>query len=235
MTFQRDHHKLIAFVLKALDASFLKQHRCYFGGGTAIVLKEGEYRESVDMDFLVSDVECYRELREVVKKENTLKDLFNSPLPEVIGFQSLKVDQYGIRSRLKILNQNLKFEIIHEGRIKFDAPKPKDEICGVTTLSVLDLVASKILANSDRWADEGVFSRDLLDLAMMTVSKKMFYTALEKAQKAYGKSSAQDLKKAIQKIKQNPDYLTRCCQVLAMSPSPVEVWQKIKRIERWVS
>ena len=29
------------------------------------------------------------------------------------------------------------------------------------------MTASKLLANSDRWADDGVFSRDLIDLAML--------------------------------------------------------------------
>ncbi|MBM3349738.1 MAG: nucleotidyl transferase AbiEii/AbiGii toxin family protein, partial [Betaproteobacteria bacterium] len=31
-------------------------HQCFFGGGTAITLRHGEYRESVDIDFLISDV-----------------------------------------------------------------------------------------------------------------------------------------------------------------------------------
>ena len=58
--FSRKHHQKIHQILQALDARFLKQYQCYFGGGTAIVLRPGEYRESVDIDFLVSDIEFYR-------------------------------------------------------------------------------------------------------------------------------------------------------------------------------
>lgn len=36
----------IASVLEALDAGLLADSRCYFGGGTAIALRYGEYRES---------------------------------------------------------------------------------------------------------------------------------------------------------------------------------------------
>jgi len=32
------------------------------------------------------------------------------------------------------------------------------------------MATSKLLANSDRWADEGVFNRDVIDLAMMQPS-----------------------------------------------------------------
>lgn len=49
--FSRPHHQRIHEVLLALDANFLREHQCYFGGGTAIVLQHDEYRESMDMAF----------------------------------------------------------------------------------------------------------------------------------------------------------------------------------------
>lgn len=58
--FKREHHQKISEVLKRLDAKILADHACYFGGGTAIALMHGEYRESVDIDFLVSDLDKYR-------------------------------------------------------------------------------------------------------------------------------------------------------------------------------
>lgn len=51
--FTRPHHQQIAKVLESLDADLLKQHNCLFAGGTAMAMRYGEYRESVDMDFLV--------------------------------------------------------------------------------------------------------------------------------------------------------------------------------------
>jgi hypothetical protein len=38
-------------VLSALDGDLLREVNCLFGGGTAMALRFGEYRESVDMDF----------------------------------------------------------------------------------------------------------------------------------------------------------------------------------------
>src|SRR6187399_1974979 len=61
--FERPHHRRIAALLGALDADLLAANACWFGGGTAMALRYGEYRESVDIDFLVSEVAGYRELR----------------------------------------------------------------------------------------------------------------------------------------------------------------------------
>ncbi len=49
--FNRPHHQRIAKVLGSLNADLLKQYNCLFAGGTAIALRYGEYRESVDIDF----------------------------------------------------------------------------------------------------------------------------------------------------------------------------------------
>jgi len=54
--FERPYHQRIALVLQALDGSLLRENGCLFGGGTSIALRYGEYRESVDIDFLVSDL-----------------------------------------------------------------------------------------------------------------------------------------------------------------------------------
>ena len=67
--FKRAHHQRIAEVLSGLDGALLKHNRCLFGGGTAIALLHGEYRESVDIDFLVSDLPSYRNLRQLLTAE----------------------------------------------------------------------------------------------------------------------------------------------------------------------
>ncbi len=63
--FERPHHQRIAHVLLSLDGPLLQSHHCLFGGGTAMALRYGEYRESVDIDFLVSDIASYRTLRQL--------------------------------------------------------------------------------------------------------------------------------------------------------------------------
>ena len=67
--FIRPHHQQIAKVLESLDADLLKQHNCLFAGGTAIALRYGEYRESVHIDFLVSDLASYGHLRNLVREQ----------------------------------------------------------------------------------------------------------------------------------------------------------------------
>ncbi|MEO9632426.1 MAG: nucleotidyl transferase AbiEii/AbiGii toxin family protein [Sulfitobacter sp.] len=63
--FQRKHHNDILNALRCLDGDLLLDAECYFGGGTAIVLNLGEYRESVDIDFLCASKEGYRKLRKL--------------------------------------------------------------------------------------------------------------------------------------------------------------------------
>ena len=65
--FNCSHHQRIAKVLETLDGDLLNHDNCFFAGGTAFALRYGEYRESVDMDFLVSEVASYRYLRNLVR------------------------------------------------------------------------------------------------------------------------------------------------------------------------
>ena len=64
--FERPHHRDVALVLQSLDSAALSQRHCYFGGGTAMALRYGEYRESMDIDFMVSDLAGYRDLRQML-------------------------------------------------------------------------------------------------------------------------------------------------------------------------
>ncbi len=56
---RRDHHRRIAEVLLQLDSRLLVERGCLFAGGTAIALRYGECRESVDINFLVFNLEGY--------------------------------------------------------------------------------------------------------------------------------------------------------------------------------
>jgi hypothetical protein len=48
-------------------------------------------------------------------------------------------------------------------------------VCGIATLTPLNMLTSKSLANSDRWNDDGVFNRDVIDLAMMNPSLPAYF------------------------------------------------------------
>jgi hypothetical protein len=145
--FTRAHHQRIHEILLALDAEFLRAHHCYFGGGTAIVLQRDEYRQSVDLDFLVSDLNHYRELRSALQQPDTIARVFGIGRGPITSLPALRADQYGIRTALPMKPSPIKFEIVFEARIHFDTPTPQDQIAGVTTLTQVDLVASQAITS----------------------------------------------------------------------------------------
>ena len=164
--FERPHHRRIATVLQALDADALLANACLFGGGTAMALRFGEYRESVDIGFLVSRVDGYRQLRQRLMGPDGLRAI-TRPGEVLNPSREMRADQYGVRTLLQVEGADIKLEIVLEARIELEAPGPDDRLCGVATLTPLDMATSKLLANADRWSDDGVFSRDVIDLAMM--------------------------------------------------------------------
>lgn len=230
--FKRDHHVRIATVLQSLNSKFLLEKGCYFGGGTAIVLVRDEYRESVDMDFLISNIDGYRQLRQSIKESNSLT-------PITLSHQTLKLsrdiraDQYGIRTMIDIGGVEIKFEIVFEARVSFEKPSLSDNVCGVSTLSAVDMATSKLLANSDRWPDDSVFSRDIIDLAMLELPSAKLKAAVIKATAAYGDSIQKDLKNAIENLKNRSDRLSECMTYLKIDNIPQAVlWERIRALKK---
>ncbi|MCO7218936.1 nucleotidyl transferase AbiEii/AbiGii toxin family protein [Klenkia sp. PcliD-1-E] len=224
--FDRPHHRLVAEVLSRLDADVLTGHRCWFGGGTAIALSCGEYRESVDIDFLVSDQRSYRALRQAVKADG-LSVLATGDLDLV---RPARVDNHGIRAAVRSGGVPIKFEVVLEGRIELDEPPPQQAICGIRTLTRVDQVASKLLANDDRWADRSTFSRDLVDLAMMAPKTTELVAGAEKAVGAYGRSVGASLRSAVEQLRERPQRLDECMRALAMRAPRAVLWQSIRDV-----
>ncbi|MFC4127981.1 nucleotidyl transferase AbiEii/AbiGii toxin family protein [Nocardia rhizosphaerae] len=230
--FEREHHRHIATVLQALDAELLRSNGCLFGGGTAMALRFGEYRESVDIDFLVSDRDGYRALRQRVTGQAGITALARQGAV-LSSARELVADRYGIRTAVRVDDVAIKFEIVLEGRIVLDAPSSADQLCGVATLTPVDMAASKLLANSDRWADTSVYSRDLIDLAMMSPSRDVLRMATAKAAAAYGDSIVRDLSKAVQSLRDRPARLDQCMRALEITTIPkAALWQRIRALSR---
>jgi hypothetical protein len=112
--FKRPEHRIIAKALGLMDREFLTANQCWFGGGTAIVMKLGEYRRSLDVDFLCADADGYRELR-TRATERGVRAFFPEPVEAV---RDLQIDQYGLRTVVRLEGQLITFEIIREGRIE---------------------------------------------------------------------------------------------------------------------
>lgn len=230
--FERPHHQRVALVLQALQAEQLAARGCLFGGDTAIALRYGEFRESLDIDFVVADPDGYRELRQLLTGVDGLKPLWRAGMA-IEQSREVRADQYGIRTFVRVGDTNIKFEIVREARIPLDAPGADDSVCGVATLTPRDLAACKLLANADRWLDDAVYSRDLIDLAMMRPTRQLVLDALVKAEAAYGASVRRDLGRAIQKLRERPRRLEECMRAMRVdSVSPAQLWEAIRKLER---
>jgi hypothetical protein len=228
--FEREHHLRIAAVLGVLDETVLAKHHCFFGGGTAITLRYGEYRESIDVDFLVSDREGYRSLRVLLRGASDLSAIVR-PGESLDVAREVRTDQYGIRTMVRCASVLIKLEIVNEGRIALQTPSVDDRICGLPTLVPLDMATTKLLANSDRWADRSTMNRDLIDLAMMRPPRDLLQSAIQKAEGAYGTAIRADLSKAIDAFRNDPQRVEDCIVAMRMTGTPAALlMQRVKEI-----
>jgi hypothetical protein len=193
--FRRPEHRLIAEALAAMNAPFLIQTRCYFGGGTAIVLQNGEYRLSLDVDFLCADRDGYRELRTAVTRHGTAA-LFG---PEVRTIREFRTDHYGLRALLSLREQPIKFEIIREARVELQGALSP---LGVPVLALADQVTEKLLANADRCLDRSVAYRDAIDLGYLLRGTQGRFPAdaVAKAEAAYGEDVGRKLFQVLDRL-----------------------------------
>lgn len=208
--FDRPHHQRIEKLLHCFNSELLLQAECYFGGGTAIVLSLGEYRESVDIDFLCASKTGYRLLRNTVNHRG-LGALLQQP---VTHLREVRADFYGIRTFLEIEGVPVKVEIVSEGRIRIQGEQ--HSLFGVPTLAREDMYAEKLLANTDRGSDKSVYSRDIIDLAMMIDHWGAIpEPAWAKVRDAYGKSADTAYSAAIAMMRDR-NYLKSCLSRMNM-------------------
>ncbi|TPN01535.1 nucleotidyl transferase AbiEii/AbiGii toxin family protein [Mesorhizobium sp. B2-1-3A] len=210
--FRRPEHRIIGEALALMDRHLLTANKCWFGGGTAIVMKFGEYRRSLDVDFLCADPDGYRELR-THAIERGIKAFFPEPVEAVRDFQ---IDQYGLRTIVRLQGQPIKFEVIREGRIQLQGQFDKD--LKVPTLTAADMFAEKLLANADRCQDRATAYRDAIDLGILIgIHGKIPTEALGKAQTAYGTDIQNKVAWVANKL-QDRDELHNAAEVLQMDP-----------------
>lgn len=213
--FQRKHHNDILNALRCLNGDFLFDAECYFGGGTAIVLNLGEYRESVDIDFLCASKEGYRKLRQALWGRSDITGLL-LPDAELQTLRDVRADQYGIRTLIGVADVSIKFEIVREARIQLAGEM--DERFGVPVLTRNCMYTEKLLANADRWADKAVLNRDILDLSMMISGwGPIPGEAWDIAEGAYGDTARKAYDKAIARIR-DTDWLNKCMTDMDMDP-----------------
>lgn len=224
--FERAHHQRIAAILQSLDSSMLLKNRCLFGGGTAIALAHGEFRESLDIDFICSSVEGYRDLRQLFNAQDQTW-LFKQPVQIV---REPRADQYGIRLAAAVDAVPVKIEIVFEGRIALRDPLAADRIEGVWTLCAEDLVATKLMANADRYADDSVMGRDLIDLAMLSPNGSLNPDGVAKARRAYGESIDKAFSRGKELLLDRDGRLVKCMKAMQMKLAPDQLRERIVKL-----
>jgi len=215
--FQRPEHRTIAQLLHGMDADFLLESRCYFGGGTAIVLHHGEYRLSMDVDFLCADREGYRALR-MAATERGATAFFADDVETIRPFMA---DQYGIRGLFALDGQRIKLEIVREARIELTGEI--SPLVSVPTLTVMDQFAEKLMANADRGLDRSVAYRDAIDLGFLSMAEGAIpATAIAKAESAYGRDIQRYVNNVLERL-ERPEERAHATMVLAMEPDAVNL------------
>lgn len=199
--------------LAALDPAVVRSLECWLGGGIAVVLRCGDYRVSRDIDLLCSAADGYRELRGLVRSGG-VGALLRHPLPLV---REPRVDQYGVRFAVDVDGEAVKIEVINEGNVRFD-PGITSKEAPVDRLTDGDLVATKLLANDDRFLDDATRSRDVLDLIMLEhVLGELPAASFVKAERAYGDTIRSSWDRARARLRDRPDHLERCLRELSVT------------------
>lgn len=151
----------IAKVLLGLDGQWLDRAHCYLGGGAALMLQMGGYRETRGIDFFCGTRAGFRMLRNAVARPG-LGGLLKATAFDVCGVHCSqnKIEVFFAVDGLPV-------------RVMFMCAQPvtglrvSDLLFDVPLLSRKDMYVSKLLANTDRGVDHAGHHRDLIDLAMM--------------------------------------------------------------------
>ena len=88
------------------------------------MLTHGEYRESVDVDFLISDKAGFKDLRRMLTDEKGFAAIVRTGSQLSLA-SDIRADQYGIRTMLSAGGVEIKFEIIFGGESSLSLPAQK--------------------------------------------------------------------------------------------------------------
>lgn len=233
--FHRPLHRRVAEILSRMDARFLAAAECYFGGGTQLAMSHGEYRESRDIDFLVSSAGGLRALRETVS-ERSLGRLFKG---RILLEREVRAERDAIRTFVKESESAppIKFEIVVEARI--DLKGSLDRRLGVPTLALRYAIAEKLLANADRGRAKEHRARDVVDLAFISLQAddKDFHAGRKIAEVPYGRVIQRELDEVIRMLRLDPKFRAQCISDLLIEDPKalmrgLEKLQALKRARR---
>ena len=232
---KRPLHRRIAGILALMNAEFLEQAQCFFGGGTQLVMSHGEFRESRDIDLLLSSQAGLRMLRETVN-DRSLGRIFKGRINLA---REVRADRYAIRTFITAdpSAEPLKFEIVVEARIELKGAM--DNALAVPCLGLASGIAEKLLANADRGRAQEYRARDVIDLAFVSLDagKAEFLAGYELAERAYGQVILRELDEVLKMLDLEPRYRAQCAADLLVTDikalrKGLERLQQFKRMLR---
>lgn len=100
-------------LLGAFDATLLEKAGCYLGGGAALVLALGEYRQLNNVNFICASAEGYRLLRNTVQ-DTHLGALLTRSLPIV---REVRTSAYVVSTFLDVQGAPTKVDFAWEIRV----------------------------------------------------------------------------------------------------------------------
>ena len=108
-------------------------------------------------------------------------------------------------------------------------------MAGVATLTRLDMAASKLLANPDRGLHMRIYCRDVIDLAMLNLSRTDFVEAVIKSNAAYGEAVLIHFSKVINRSGEANGRLERCMRAIDISIPRALLWQNSSKVKSFIA
>jgi hypothetical protein len=210
-TYQRKHHQLIQRCLDNFNSHYLTEHSILFGGGTRIALELGEYRESVDIDFLCRDKKSFRAVREQVTNR-TLGELVKE---DFIYSRDISFDRYGVRTFLDVDGVRIKLEFVAFDNYALEKGNEAD-LFNVPFIDRTSCFITKLLANADRWMQKPY--KDIFDLIVMSENwGEIPPEAYAEAHTHYGIDAVNNsLRRALQNLLNNHDTYRREAEAMGV-------------------
>lgn len=191
--FKINHHIVIESALKKFNADFFFNNNILFGGGTRIALDLGEFRKSIDIDFLCPNKASYRAVRENVTNVS-LGCLVKEDFDYV---REISCTRDAVRAMFKFGGAILKLEFVCFDN--YEISPEKNDSFPVPYLDRESCFYTKLLANSDRCMAHPY--KDIVDiLAMCDQWGGIPKLSITKAESHYGVAVVRDLIRSLDDV-----------------------------------
>lgn len=205
------HHQIIESALNNFNADFFCENNIIFGGGTRIALELGEFRESIDIDFLCPNKKAYRAVREQVTN-TSLGDLVKI---DFVYARDIRSDRDAVRTVIEHEGARIKLEFVSFDNYELVSCIEPAQF-PVPFLNKTSCFYTKLLANADRKLIAPY--KDLFDiLAMYKEWGSIPSESIKLAESHYGeKVIIPDLIIALEAIIKNPSGYEKAAKDLMM-------------------